>query len=99
MQTMSPALLQWVRPASVAKDHWWSGRGLLQAVRSHLLAFDQVAPAVYPSLAAQPALALAAYLSELTERMYPRLLSLVFELGGSYGTWLWDGDEVSFRWR
>jgi serine/threonine protein kinase len=96
VQSMSPALLNLVRPISVRNEHWWSGRGLLQALRSHLLQPDALA-AVYTGLS--PAQVLAAYIRELTEVCFPRLLNLVFELGGTYGAWSWDGDEVGHRWR
>ena len=98
IQTMPPALLAMVRPVTLRTDQWWSGRGLLLAIRSHLINMEALHATVYPGVAS-PAIALAAYVREITEVCFPRLLALLFELGGSHGTWTWDGDEVSHRWR
>ena len=82
---------------TVKNELWWSGRGLLLAIRNHLLHIESLRASVYPHLTSTQALTV--YLREVTEVSYPRLLSLLFELGGSLGHWLWDEDEVTFKWR
>lgn len=45
-----------------------------------------------------PQQAVGAFIHQLTEVDFPRLLILLFELGGINGRWVWDGDEVSHVW-
>jgi predicted esterase YcpF (UPF0227 family) len=98
-QTLSS--LAQVQPQSLALEFWWSGKALLQAARNALVypePLQRAAAALSPHQPLSPQQAVARYLHQLLEKDFPRLLLLVFELGGLYGSWVWDGDDVAFAW-
>ena len=97
---MSPPLLALVQPPKLKTDFWWSGAYLLQAVKNQLQFPELLLQAgVYPrSSVATPAQATHAYLKQITDVDFPRLLILLYELGGIHGKWLWDGDEIVHSW-
>ena len=98
---MAPELLAQVQPQSLALEFWWSGKALLQAARNALVypePLQRAAAALSPHQPLSPQQAVARYLHQLLEKDFPRLLLLVFELGGLYGSWVWDGDDVAFAW-
>jgi hypothetical protein len=85
-----------VEPPSLKTDFWWSCTHLLQAIKNQLTNPQRLAATVYPRLL--PNQMLVAYLHQIVEVDFPRLLILIYELGGINGKWEWDGDEVSHSW-
>jgi hypothetical protein len=69
---------------------------LLQAIKSQLSYPELLTQSVYPRMTAHQAS--HAYLRQITDIDFPRLLILLYELGGIHGKWLWDGDEISHSW-
>lgn len=94
--SMHPPLLTNVQPSRLKSEYWWSGSYLLVAVRNQLLHPESLVSA-YPLLSTQQAL--AAYIVQITDVDFPLLLPLIYTLGGQYGHWRWDGDEVSHQWK
>ena len=92
---MAPYLLNLVQ-AKVKTDFWWSGTYLLQAIKHQLQFPETLMQSVYPRLTVHQAT--HAYLRQITEVDFPRLLILLYELGGIHGKWLWDGDEIVHTW-
>lgn len=92
---MAPFLLALV-PPKLRSDFWWSGTYLLQAIRHQLQFPEALQQHVYPRMTAHQAT--HAYLRQVTEVDFPRLLILLYELGGIHGKWLWDGDEIVHSW-
>jgi hypothetical protein len=69
---------------------------LMQAIKSQLSYPELLTQSVYPRMTAHQAS--HAYLRQITDIDFPRLLILLYELGGIHGKWLWDGDEISHSW-
>lgn len=92
---MYPPLLALVQPLKLKTEYWWSGSYLLIAILNQI-SFPETLGAIYPMLSPQQAL--QAYLRQITETDFPRLLVLLYELAGLYGSWHWDGEEVSHTW-
>jgi hypothetical protein len=92
---MAPFLLNLV-PAKLKADFWWSGTYLLQAVKAQMSYPELLQQSVYPRMTAHQAT--HAYLRQITDVDFPRLLILLYELGGIHGKWLWDGDEITHSW-
>jgi serine/threonine protein kinase len=90
------APLQALLPAKYKTDFWWSGSYLLQAIQYQLQCPDLLVQSVYPHMSQLQAT--HAYVRQVTESDFPRLLILLFELGGIHGKWVWDGDEVMHAW-
>jgi len=80
----------------VKTDFWWSGTYLLQAIKHQLQFPETLMQGVYPRMTVHQAT--HAYLRQITEVDFPRLLILLYELGGIHGKWLWDGDEIVHTW-
>lgn len=93
---MAPYLLALVQPAKLKTDFWWSGTYLLQAIKNQLQFPEILQQAVYPRLTVHQAT--YSYLRQITEVDFPRLLILLYELGGIHGKWHWDGDEIMHTW-
>jgi len=93
---MSPQLLALVQPPQLKQDFWWSGTYLLQAVKNQLQFPEVLQQAVYSRMT--PSQAAHAYVRQITDEDFPRLLILLFELGGIHGKWMWDGDEIMHAW-
>ncbi len=69
-------------------------RALLQVIRHQLLHPEAMHNAVYPRLTANQMT--TAYLKQILDVDFPRLLLVLHELGGVYGAWSHDGDEIGF---
>ena len=93
--SMTPRLLELV-PMEIRTGFWWSGSHLLQAVKEQLLNPEQLVQSVYTRMTSNQAT--HAYLRQITEVDFPRMLILLYELGGLHGKWMWDGDEVTHQW-
>jgi serine/threonine protein kinase len=91
---MNPQLVSLVQPAKLVSDYWRSGTYLLMAIKNQL-ACPQLLQSVYPHMTSNQAS--VAYIKQITEINFPRLLILLFELGGIHGKWNWDG-EISHLW-
>eukprot|EP01036_Dinobryon_divergens_P032326 gene32326-41888_t len=77
-------------------EYWWSGVHLLHVIKQTILQPELMQKTAFPNLTIPQAV--YAYVHAITERDFPRLLVLLFELGGANGVFLWDGDEVSHSW-
>ena len=92
---MAPFLLELV-PQKIKAEHWWSGAHLLQAIQTQLQSPELLQEAAYPRLSALQSV--YACIRQITESDFPRLLVLLYELGGIHGKWVWDGDEITHSW-
>ena len=92
----------YVQPVSIKVDFWWSGWYLLIAIRNQLLYPEAMYTGLYRQQASQSNITqnqmITQYLKQIIDVDFPRLLILLFELGGRHGKWEWDGDEVTFKW-
>lgn len=96
VKQMSRDYIDYIQPASL-KDFWWSGMQLLQAIRNQLLYPERLYSVLYSSRLSANAM-LALYLKQTLDVDFPRLVILLFELGGLNGKWEWDSDEVKHIW-
>eukprot|EP00428_Durinskia_dybowskii_P062053 CAMPEP_0170380784 /NCGR_PEP_ID=MMETSP0117_2-20130122/14063_1 /TAXON_ID=400756 /ORGANISM="Durinskia baltica, Strain CSIRO CS-38" /LENGTH=748 /DNA_ID=CAMNT_0010636317 /DNA_START=399 /DNA_END=2645 /DNA_ORIENTATION=- len=83
-------------PTRLKTELGWSGTYLLQAIKDQLSRPDLLVQSVYPHLTAHQAT--HAYIRQITDVDFPRLLILLYELGGIHGKWNWDGDDISHGW-
>lgn len=86
-----------IQPMKLATDYFWSGNALLQVMRYQLLHPDMLHNALYSSLT--PHQMLSAYLHQMLDIDFPRLLIVIFELGLSFGNWQWDGEDIIHTWK
>ena len=77
-------------------DFFWSAVHLLHVIKQTILFPDSMQKLAFPNLTIPQAV--SAYVHAITERDFPRLLVLLFELGGANGVFHWDGDEVLHSW-
>lgn len=93
---MSPALVNLVQPANLATDFGYSAVALLQAIHNHLALPEALHNSVYRHLTRQQML--MAYLSQILDTDFPKLLIMIFELGSNLGEWYLDEyDEICHR--
>jgi serine/threonine protein kinase len=97
VKQMNRDFIDYIQPASLKTDFWWSGMQLLQAIRNQLLYPERLYSDLYSSRLSTNQM-LALYLKQTLDVDFPRLVILLFELGGLNGKWEWDGDEVKHIW-
>jgi serine/threonine protein kinase len=94
---MSPSVAAHIQPPFLKNECWLSGRHLLQAIKNQLAYPEALQTSLFPNLSLGQTV--VAYLRQITEHDFPRLLILIFELGGVHGRWEWDGDDVHHYWK
>lgn len=95
---MAQNLLQ-IIPANLrAQQASRSGVCLLQAIKN-ILQHPERLVQQHTFLHLSPSLAAQAFVKQITDFDFPRLLVLLYELSHSLGKWSWGGDEVSHTWR
>jgi serine/threonine protein kinase len=94
---MNPSLVAFVQPPSLKAEFWLSGRHFLQAIKNQLLFPEAMHASLFSRLSVGQAV--GAYIKQITEHDFPRLLILIYELGGAHGRWEWDGDDVQHFWK
>jgi len=93
---MSGALLAHVQPVVLKEQYWWSCKALLHAIRNQLIFPESIHASVYPQLTYNKMM--IAYLRQVVDRDFPKLLIIIYELGARHGRWSWDRQELSHRW-
>jgi len=92
----------YVQPVSIKMDFWWSGWYLLIAIRNQLMYPEAMYTGLYRQQAGHSNITqnqmIVQYLRQVVDVDFPKLLILLFELGGRHGKWDFDGDEVIFKW-
>jgi len=79
-------------------DFWWSGVHLLNVIMNQILHPEAMHAAIYAAQGLNLQQSVYAYIKTITEKDFPRLLVLLYELGSIHGSFHWDGDEITHKW-